>query len=210
MDDIKQGDTVSTISANTNARNELGEKFKRSRAIAWIIFVGSFLLIAICILCMSMSWYPDETLQGCPVVISILICLCSLIIAINQSIRYSRINRIILTTSKNPIAQSELKTIQNNSSGNSIISLVCAIIPIVLYALCTINIYSSPYSNADQSPMVIVIYYWTIGFWLALVWLICGILGLKSEKRSMAIASLIIKPIGLIIFTSLMFIRPIL
>ena len=74
----------------------------------------------------------------------------------------------------------------NNSSVNSIISLVCAIIPLVLFSI-TID------------GLIVSIYYLTIGIPLFLIWLICGIIGLKSEKRNLAIASLIIKPVGIII-----------
>lgn len=94
-----------------------------------------------------------------------------------------------------------------NSSANSVVSLVCAIIPIILYSVYFIHILSRPVSGTDQSGWILVIYYWTVGFPLALAWLICGILGLKSKKRKMAIASLAIKPIGLVVFILLMLIR---
>ena len=167
--------------------------------IAWGFCAGSFLLIIVSISIMSKTWYPYGVLQGWPMVISVLIFVCSLIAVINQSIKYQKLKKAISISSKEQLSQFKPKSLKH-SSANSIVSLVCALIPIIVYSWYLINILGRPRSNSDQSGWIIVIYYWTIGFWLIPVWLVCGIFGLKSEKRKTAIISLIIKPVGFALF----------
>ncbi|MBR3144151.1 hypothetical protein IKF12_03090 [Candidatus Saccharibacteria bacterium] len=197
--------TNSIISATNSERYRIEKRLEKSRRIAWIICLSSFLLILVSVFMMSMSWYPDRVLQGWPMVISILVCLCSLIVAINQSINYAKFKRITSMDLREGGLQPEPKYTKN-SSVNSVVSLICALIPISLYFYYSIFVLSKPRSNTDQSGWIIVIYYWTIGFWLIPVWLICGVLGLKSKKRKMAIISLVVKPIGIAIFALLMLI----
>lgn len=191
------------ISAMNSERYGIEKKLEKSQRIAWIVCAVSFLLFWVFGFMMSTNWYPDSVLQGWPMVISILFCLCSLIVAINQSIKLAKFRRTALMYAEGGSVISGSKFVKN-SSANSVVSLICALIPIVLYALFFIFVSSRPHSSTDQSGWILVIYYWTIGFWLVPVWLICGILGLKSEKRTMAIVSLVIKPIGLVLFAILM------
>lgn len=176
------------------------EKIRKTKNISWIICSISFLLIFVSGAIMQTSWYPDRTLQGWPIVISILVCLCSLIIAINQTIKYSKAKKITSSTPQKNPPQAQLK----NNPANSIVSLVCAIIPLAIYLITFL--FSIGQSNTYQSGWYLTIYYWTIGIPLFFVWLICGILGLKSEKRKLAIISLIIKPIGTAVFALLLLI----
>ena len=194
-----------SISAMNSERYVIEKKLEKTQRIAWIVCAVSFLLFWVFGFMMSANWYPDSVLQGWPVVISLLTCLCSLIVAINQSIKLSKFKRTALVYAEGGSVVSGSKLVKN-SSVNSVVSLVCALIPIALYALLLIFVSSRPHSSTDQSGLILVIYYWTIGFWLVPVWLICGILGLKSEKRTMAIVSLAIKPLGLILFAILMLI----
>ena len=177
------------------------EKIRKTKNISWIICSISFLLIFVSGAIMQTSWYPDQTLQGWPIVISILVCLCSLIIATNQTIKYSKAKKIISATPQNKLSQAQLKHQLKNNSANSVASMICAAIPLVILFITFLS--SLGVSNTSQSGWYLVIYYWTIGIPLFFVWLICGILGLKSEKRKLAIISLIIKPAGIAIFVLL-------
>ena len=202
----KKGINSNDVQANKTAVSvkdgevyELGDKLKKKVMIAWGFCVGSLLLIIVSISIMSKTWYPSRVLQGWPTVISILIFVCSLIVAINQSVKYQKLKRAISVSPKEQLSQLKSKSLKH-SSANSIVSLVCAVIPIIVYSWYLINVLSKPRSYSDQSGWIIVIYYWTIGFWLIPVWLVCGIFGLKSEKRKTAIISLIIKPVGFVLF----------
>lgn len=200
--DMKSDDVQTNKSAASvmdGGAYELEAKLKKRKMIAWGFCVGSFLLIIVSISMMPMTWYPDRVLQGWPVVISILVFVCSLFAAINLSIKYQKLKKAISISSKEQPLQFEPKSLKY-SSANSIVSLVCALIPIIVYSWYLINVLSRPRSNSDQSGWIIVMYYWTIGFWLIPVWLVCGIFGLKSEKRKTAIISLVIKPVGFALF----------
>lgn len=192
-----------SISAMNSERYVIEKKLEKSQRIAWIVCAVSFLLFWVFGFMMSANWYPDSVLQGWPMVISILFCLCSLIVAINQSIKLAKFKRTALMYAEGGSIVSGSKLVKN-SSVNSVVSLVCALIPIALYLWYSVFIFSKVPLDTHQYGLIIVVYYWTIGFWLVPVWLICGILGLKSEKRTMAIVSLVIKPIGLILFAILM------
>ena len=176
----------------------LKARLRQSMLIAWIVFFCSFILLVISIVIMSMSWYPHSVLQGWPAIISVLVGFCSLIVAINQSIKYSKFERAFVKISQEELSRSD--NYLRNNPANSVISLICAFIPLIIYTVYLIIIFRQPVSNNDQSPWLIIIYYWTIGIPIALLWLVCGILGLKSNTRNLAIASLVIKPVGLIVF----------
>lgn len=183
------------------------KKMRKTKIVAWAICLISFLLIFICDAMMRMSWYPHQTLQGWPMVICLITCLCSFIIAINQTINYSRARKSFSSTSQPQQAQTKPK----NSSANADISLLCAILPVALWLINSLLIIgtsgASSGSDSSAAGILLFIYYCTIGFPLILVWLICGILGLKSEKRNTAIVSLfIIKPSGFLIVLLLMLI----
>lgn len=202
-DNIQKNNSIMGTKSGVECEMEI--KLIKTKRIAWIICLSSFLLIFVSVFMMPMIWYPDRVLQGWPVVISILVCLCSLIVAINQSIKYAKFKRVASMDLREGGLQPESKYIKN-SSVNSVVSLICALIPIFLYFWYSVHVLSSPRLSTDQSGWIIVIYYWTIGLWLIPVWLICGVLGLKSKKRKMAIISLVIKPIGVAIFALLMLI----
>lgn len=179
------------------------EKLRKTKNITWVICIVSFIMIVVSAIIMQMSWYPDQILQGWPMVISIMVCLCSLIVAINQTVNYSKTKKYTSTTLHN---QPKQPISAQNNSANSIISLICAIIPLLLLFIAFLSSMSNKGSNTDQSGWIMVIYYWTIGIPLFFVWLICGIFGLKSKKKNLAIASLIIEPIGFILIIMLILI----
>ena len=104
--------------------------------------------------------------------------------------------------SQNRLLQTQQNNQLKNSSTNSIASFICAIIPLAIMFITLIS--SIGTSNASQSGWYLTIYYWTIGIPLFFVWLICGIFGLKSERRKLAITSLIIKPVGIAFFVLLL------
>lgn len=83
------------------------------------------------------------------------------------------------------------------SPANAVVSLVCAIIPLMVYVYYLIE--WNPSYSGDQSGWIVVIYYWTVGIPIFLVWLICGILGLNSKQQKLAIISLLLKPIDTIV-----------
>ncbi|MBR2708734.1 hypothetical protein IKE98_00115 [Candidatus Saccharibacteria bacterium] len=170
------------------------DKSRKTRNLAWAICMASFLTTIISSIIMQTSWYPDQTLQGWPMIISTLVCLCSFIVAVNQTIKYSKLSNTLST-------KSQAKALPKNSPANAVVSLVCAIIPLVLYFAT--SILSIIASQSGWHLAYLAFYYMTIGVPLFLVWLICGIFGLKSKKRKIAIISLIIKPVGLLILTPL-------
>ncbi|MBO7131896.1 hypothetical protein J6V85_01335 [Candidatus Saccharibacteria bacterium] len=178
---------------------------KKQKNITWTICIVSFIMIFVSAIIMQMSWYPNRILQGWPMVISILACLCSFIVAINQTANYSKAKKSLTNTLQNQPKQQPTHVPKNNSA-NSVVSLICAIIPLLLLFITFLSSMSNRSSNTDQSGWILVIYYWTIGIPLFFVWLICGIFGLKSKKRNIAIASLTIKPIGFILIIMLMLI----
>ncbi len=173
------------------------------RNTAWAICLISFIMIFASYAIMQTDWYPDQTLQGWPMVVSAVVCFCSLIVAFELTSKCSKVKKNALTISQNKHAQ-QSSSIQKNSPANSVASLVSAIIPLILLAITFFSSLSSNKSGANQAGMLFFIYYCTIGVPLALVWLICGILGLKSEKRTMAIVSLIIGPISFILMLTFM------
>ena len=82
-------------------------------------------------------------------------------------------------------------------SGPAIASLVSAIIPLVIIGICVIaSAGSTNENNGGAIWWILVIYLWTAGFPLFVVWLICGLAGLKSPRRRLAIISLAILPSG--------------
>lgn len=85
-----------SISAMNSERYVIEKKLEKSKKIAWIVCAVSFLLFWVFGFMMSANWYPDSVLQGWPVVISLLACLCSLIVAINQSIKLTKFKRVAL------------------------------------------------------------------------------------------------------------------
>lgn len=83
-------------------------------------------------------------------------------------------------------------------SGPAIASLVSAIIPLVIIGICVIaSAGSTNENNGGAIWWILVIYLWTAGFPLYVVWLICGLAGLKSPRRRLAIISLVILPSGI-------------
>lgn len=97
-----------------------------------------------------------------------------------------------------------LRQVFKRSSVNADLSFVCSLFPNCYY-LCYLIVYGKSIMNGTGAGIVFWVYYYTIGIPLFLIWLICGILGLKSEKRSLSIASLIIKPVSILIFILISF-----
>ena len=105
-----------------------------------------------------------------------------------------------LCSERNKIKRIFPKYKPTRSVGYSIISMVCAIIPLIVLYYCLIVANGTKNENSNGAiGWVVVFYFWTAGIPLAIIWLVCGILGIKSRLSKLAIASLIIKPIGIIV-----------
>lgn len=120
----------------------------------------------------------------------------SLIIAIILSIvQLLRLKRI----SKKPA----FFTPQWSSKFSAIISLICAPIPLVFIICCLIVLGDSVNKpgGGDAFALALTVYYMIIGVLIFLLWLVCGVIGLKTSKRKLAIISLILRPVGFLIIT---------
>ncbi len=94
-----------------------------------------------------------------------------------------------------------LFTSQWSSKFSAIISLVCSPIPLIFMIYCLIAFGDSVNKpgGGDAFALTLAVYYMTIGFLVFLLWLVCGIIGLKTSKRKLAIISLILRPVGFLI-----------
>lgn len=91
-----------------------------------------------------------------------------------------------------------LFTPQWSSKFSAIISLVCSPIPIV-FIVCCLIVFGDSMNNpggGDAFALTLASYYMIIGLLVFSLWLICGIIGLKTNKRKLAIISLILRPLG--------------
>ena len=109
---------------------------------------------------------------------------------------------------KSNMQQSKNDSLEKNTNlrgqGCSIASFICAIIPIALLFYCLIVSGGSGSENGVGAVWwYVVIYCWTIGLPLFIVWLVCGILGVKSTRPKLAITSLIMLPAGIVLFVLL-------
>lgn len=94
-----------------------------------------------------------------------------------------------------------------NRSANAAVSLVCATIPIILFSYCLIvSGGSSNEGGGGAAWWLLAVYYWTVGVPLCIIWLVCGIFGLKAKNNKLAIFSLILKPISVILLLMAFFI----
>lgn len=83
------------------------------------------------------------------------------------------------------------------SSSNAIVSFICSLIPLPFLIYCLI---------INYSPLVgflFAAYFITIGIPASFLWLVCGIIGLKTGKRKLALASLILRPVGILVIVAL-------
>jgi hypothetical protein len=53
--------------------------------------------------------------------------------------------------------------------------------------------------GVDAFALALVGYYMMIGFFVFLLWLVCGIIGLKTGRRKLAIISLTLRLVGFLI-----------
>lgn len=84
---------------------------------------------------------------------------------------------------------------------SAIISLICSPIPLI-FIICCLIIFGDSMNKpggGDAFALALVGYYMMIGFFVFLLWLVCGIIGLKTGRRKLAIISLILRPVGLLI-----------
>ncbi len=84
---------------------------------------------------------------------------------------------------------------------SAIISLICSPIPLI-FIICCLIIFGDSMNKpggVDAFALVLAGYYMTIGFFVFLLWLVCGIIGLKTGRRKLAIISLALRPIGFLI-----------
>lgn len=97
--------------------------------------------------------------------------------------------------------KSALFTSQWLLKNSAIISLICSPIPLI-FIICCLIIFGDSMNKpggVDAFALALVGYYMMIGFFVFLLWLVCGIMGLKTSKRKLAIISLILRPVGLLI-----------
>ena len=84
---------------------------------------------------------------------------------------------------------------------SAIISLICSPIPLIFIICCLIifgNSMNKP-GGGDAFALALAGYYMMIGFFVFLLWLVCGIIGLKTSRRKLAIISLTLRPVGFLI-----------
>lgn len=92
------------------------------------------------------------------------------------------------------------------SKFSAIISLACSPIPLVfmIYFLIVFGDSMNKPGGADAFALALVFYYVIIGFLAFFIWLVCGIIGLKTNRRKLAIISLILRPVGFLIIAIVM------
>lgn len=90
----------------------------------------------------------------------------------------------------------------------SIISIITAAIPVLIWLYClTVSGGSANENGSGAIWWLLVIYYWTLGFPLAITSVITGIIGLNTRLRSLAAVSLLIKVIMIVLVVFRLFIR---
>ena len=97
--------------------------------------------------------------------------------------------------------KSALFTSQWLLKNSAIISLICSPIPLIFIICCLIifgNSMNKP-GGGDAFALALAGYYMMIGFFVFLLWLVCGIIGLKTGRRKLAIISLTLRPVGFLI-----------
>ncbi len=94
---------------------------------------------------------------------------------------------------------------QNLKPAKAIISFICSLIPLPLLIYCLIVSGGSGKENGPGAVWwIFVIYATTAGIPVFLLWLICGIKGLNTNMRKLALTSLIIKPVADLIIVVLL------
>ena len=92
------------------------------------------------------------------------------------------------------------KQLQKFNPTNAIVSFICSLIPLPLMIYCLIVSGGSENKNGPGAVWWLFVgYAVSVGIPVFLLWLFCGIIGLKTSKRKLALVSLIIKPIGYLI-----------
>lgn len=116
-----------------------------------------------------------------------------IVLAIIQLLRLKRISR--KPVSPTPQWPSKFR------SNSAIISLICSPIPLI-FIICCLIVFGDSINKpggGDAFALALVVYYMIIGSLVFLLWLVCGIIGLKTSKRKLAIISLILRPVGFLI-----------
>lgn len=119
-------------------------------------------------------------------------------LAIIQLLRLKRISR--KPASPTPQWSSKFR------SNSAIISLICSPIPLIFITGCLIvfgDSINKP-GGGDVFALMLALYYMIIGFLVFLLWLVCGIIGLRTSKRKLAIISLTLRPVGFLIIAIVM------
>ncbi|MBR2710113.1 hypothetical protein IKF02_00550 [Candidatus Saccharibacteria bacterium] len=177
------------------------EKLKKQRNIAWIVCSVSLIMIFV-----LWSLLKSDSIHGwfmymLGFAISILVSFCSLIIAINKTVNYSKSQKSLRKPPKGQSVQDAARLSVKNNFASSVISLTCAIfltlVPTVIYIS---EKQSPPQGGEDLRGFGALLYYIFAGIPLFLAWLIFGILGIKSSKCKLAIVSLVSVPIYFIIY----------
>ena len=102
--------------------------------------------------------------------------------------------------------KSALFTSQWLLKNSAIISLICSPIPLI-FIICCLIIFGDSMNKpggVDAFALALVGYYMMIGFFVFLLWLVCGIIGLKTGRRKLAIISLTLRPVGFLIIAIVM------
>ena len=93
---------------------------------------------------------------------------------------------------------------KQTSGGFAIVSFVLTMIPILLISYVIAAGHGESEGGDGAIGWLIIIYYWSVGFPIFVLSIIFAIIGLKSPRKPLAIASLIIKftaPISIIILS---------
>ena len=102
--------------------------------------------------------------------------------------------------------KSALFTSQWLLKNSAIISLICSPIPLI-FIICCLIIFGDSMNKpggVDAFALALVGYYMMIGLFVFLLWLVCGIIGLKTGRRKLAIISLTLRPVGFLIIAIVM------
>ena len=97
--------------------------------------------------------------------------------------------------------KSALFTSQWLLKNSAIISLICSPIPLI-FIICCLIIFGDSMNKpggGDVFALALAGYYMMIGIFVFLLWLVCGIIGLKTDRRKLAIISLTLRPVGFLI-----------
>ena len=201
----KQSDVQLASSSNNRDSLYINKLKKRKTVFSTIMLISIILVLSGFVILVIVSSDQNKSstllLRICSDIIKIglITFIIFLILTINA---HSNIKKALSTKSSIVYySESMPQQSQKNSPGTAIASLICAIIPLAVLFYCLIISGGSGNENGSGAVWWIFAFYcWTLGLPLLIIWLVCGILGLKSPRRNMALASLATLPIGILVF----------